>query len=542
MKLLPTIFLLTATLSATAQITHTAEETEEEIDSLHTTTINHLDSSYTATDSTTTSATEADAHTWFGQHWGLKEPKLLPLEAYAPTITVGSDKPRPWRAAAQTAAINIGVWAFDRYILNAEFAHITANSIARNFKRGMVWDNDKFSTNLFAHPYHGNLYFNAARANGMNFWEAIPYTAAGSLMWEFVAEREPAALNDWIATTIGGVALGEVTNRLSLIAIDESERGGPRVAREVLAFIASPMRGINRLISGDLWRIKTQHYKYHNFRDLPVSASAGTGIRYLANGQNLFLGEYVPYININLTYGDPYRQRKQKPYDYFTFNAVLNLASNQPIISEVNLTAQLWSRTFDLHPDIDVVAGIFQHFNYFDSEPVLKNSEAIPFRISEAASAGPGILFRMAKPQAFVNIEQRAFANAILLGGSLSDYFNVIDRNYNMGSGYSLQSATDLTFRNGARLSLHLQHFHIFTSKGYTDQQLATINPLFLNTQGDKGNARLTVGHLALRIPLRRGLSIGGDTQYYMRRTNYHYRENVEHRTFETRVGLYAHF
>lgn len=482
-----------------------------------------------------------DTTAWFGKYLGFKQPKCLPHDAFAPTYGVGN-RARPWRAAAEVTAINLGVWGFDRYVLNAEFAHVTARSIERNFEHGMVWDNDKFSTNLFAHPYHGSLYFNAARANGMSFWTSVPYAAMGSLMWEFLAEREPPAINDFIATTMGGVALGEVTNRFSLLAIDESERGGARVAREALAFLVSPMRGLNRLISGDMWRVKHRHYKYHNLYELPVHASLGGGLRYLASGRNLFLGEYVPYVNVNLSYGDPFRKRKQKPYDYFTLNAMFNLASNQPLISEVNLTAQLWSRPFEVGQEVDAVVGIYQHFNYFDSEPVLKHSEAVPFRIGETAAVGPGIIFRIDKPQAFAQIEQRAFATAILLGGSLSDYYDVIDRNYNMGSGYSLQSATDLTFRNGARLSLHFQHFHIFTYKGYTDEALNTLNPLYLNTQGDKGHARLTVAHLALRLPLAAGFSLGADTQFYQRRTHYTYRDDVEHRTFETRVGLYLHF
>ena len=62
-------------------------------------------------------------------------------------------------------------------------------------------DNDQFSTNLFAHPYHGNLYFNAARSNGLTFWESAPYAFAGSLMWEIAAEVEPPAINDLMATT-----------------------------------------------------------------------------------------------------------------------------------------------------------------------------------------------------------------------------------------------------------------------------------------------------------------------------------------------------
>lgn len=55
-------------------------------------------------------------------------------------------------------------------------------TIRDNLNTGFVWDNDVFIMNMFAHPYHGNLYFNVARSNGMNFWESAPNALGGSLM------------------------------------------------------------------------------------------------------------------------------------------------------------------------------------------------------------------------------------------------------------------------------------------------------------------------------------------------------------------------
>ena len=146
-------------------------------------------------------------------------------------------KKHPWRAAAETFGMNVGVWAFDRYVMNEDFAKISIGSIRRNIKHGFVWDNDQFSTNLFAHPYHGNLYFNAARSNGLTFWESAPYAFAGSLMWEIAAEVEPPAINDLMATTLGGIALGEVTHRMSSLVLDDSKRGFSRFTREFLGTI-----------------------------------------------------------------------------------------------------------------------------------------------------------------------------------------------------------------------------------------------------------------------------------------------------------------
>ncbi len=110
----------------------------------------------------------------------------------------------PWRATAEIIGVNLFVGSFNRYVANQDFAKINFKTIKRNFKVGPVWDTDKFSTNLVAHPYHGSLYFNAARSNGMNFWQSLPYTLGGSFMWEFFMETEPPSINDLIATTIGG--------------------------------------------------------------------------------------------------------------------------------------------------------------------------------------------------------------------------------------------------------------------------------------------------------------------------------------------------
>ena len=74
-------------------------------------------------------------------------------------------------------------------------------------------------------------------------------------MWEFLGENEPASINDWIATTIGGAALGEITHRLSSLCLDDRTRGWQRVGREALAFAVSPMRGLNRLLNGDMWHV-----------------------------------------------------------------------------------------------------------------------------------------------------------------------------------------------------------------------------------------------------------------------------------------------
>ena len=116
---------------------------------------------------------------------------------------------------AEGTVANGLVWAFDRWVLNADYANISVHTMKQNLQTGFVWDNDNISTNMFFHPYNGSLYYTLARANNLNYFASLGYAAIGSLTWELLLEREPPSLNDFLATSVGGSALGEVLFRLS---------------------------------------------------------------------------------------------------------------------------------------------------------------------------------------------------------------------------------------------------------------------------------------------------------------------------------------
>lgn len=111
------------------------------------------------------------------------------------------------------------------------------------------------------------------------------------------AEVEPPAINDLIATTIGGIALGEMTHRLSSLVLDDSKRGFGRFTREFLGTLICPMRGINRMITGDMWKVKRSHYKYHDYERIPIQFSISAGDRYLADNNYLFAESTIPIWN-----------------------------------------------------------------------------------------------------------------------------------------------------------------------------------------------------------------------------------------------------
>ena len=482
----------------------------------------------------------------FGNVSGRKENEY-DMEAWKEGTIFAFDDPErqkkhPWKAALDSFAIIVVVQCFDQCGVNEEFAKISFHSIKHNIETGFVWDNDQFSTNLFAHPYHGGLYFNAARSHGMNFWESVPYSFCGSLMWETTCEIEPPAINDLMATTFGGIAIGEVTHRVSNLVFDDRLSGFPRFMREFLGTLICPIKGLNRILSGDAWRVRGRYYKYHDYQRGTVSFFAPAGYRYLADNNTLFRGEGNPYVRFNLVYGDPFDGETTKPYDYFTLDATFGLSSNQPLITGLHLLGRLWSVPVEVSKGTEMEFGIFQHFNYYDSQPVKDGTSLVPFRISEAASFGPGIIYRFPQVGNLTRFEQRVFLDGILLGGSLTDYYNVIDRDYNMGSGYSVKAISFMEFGKVATFQIGADYYRIFTWKGYEGKDLATTDPLYLNAQGDKGNASLLVLNARFCLALSNRLNLDFNVSNYWRDTHYSYHDDVKSKTFDMSLGLQYKF
>lgn len=451
-----------------------------------------------------------------------------------------SAKPQPWIAAAEITGVNLGVWAFDRYILDGDYARISWKSIRRNFQTGFVWDNDGFDTNLFFHPYHGSLYFNAARSCYMNFWEAIPYTAVGSLMWEFILESEPAAINDWLATTIGGVALGEVTWRMSNLLVNGQKRGFQRVLRELGIWIISPLHGFNRLISGETWR--------HNNSPLAIPYKPNYSFQLSTNYRLLFESDSWKdnaqglELQTHFEYGNPFNSSNHLPYSYFTLELEMNLMKKQPIIGGFRCDGLLHKFYATNSDQNRLLIGLFQHFNFLNSDAMSLKERIVPYRISEAATLGVGVIASSANKKNKFHFEGIVHLNGVILGGSYTDYYRVVDRDYNLGSGYSFRISPKLKWGNNVSMMIEWERIHLFTWKGYDENinlsKLSHEEMLYLNAQGDKGNTQLNQFLAKTSIHLYRNLFLNLQYTQYFRHTKYTHFPDVKCLVSEIKVGV----
>ncbi|MCB9017660.1 MAG: DUF3943 domain-containing protein [Prevotellaceae bacterium] len=446
-------------------------------------------------------------------------------------------------AAAEVMALNVGVWTFDLHVLNGDYAKINSHSIQDNFRTGFVWDNDGFNTNLFAHPYHGSLYFNAARANGMNFWESVPFAIGGSLSWEFIFENEPAAINDLLSTSIGGSCIGEITWRLSDLLVDNSTRGWRRAIKESGILLLSPMRGLNRLISGEFLEKGTCSNSTMDFPEMVFSV--GLNYRRFAKSDDWRNEANGTEIELHFIYGNPMTEFENTPYSFFTLDAELNFFDKQPIIGSFRAKALLTGIQVREEDKADFLFGIFQHFNFQDSDPIDSNPAITPYEISEAAAFGIGGLCQFPFLRKFAFFCD-LYLTGVVLGGSYTDYYRAVDRDYNLGSGYSMLLLPGISWRRIGELRLSAERIQLFSWKGYdkgTDfQKMSHQEMLHLNAQGDKSNTALSTFALQLKINLIKSeigkLQISLSHIYYLRNTHYSYFPDVDYGVSESKIGI----
>lgn len=430
-----------------------------------------------------------------------------------------------WRAAVEVAGFNIGLWAFDRYVQKGDFAYISLHSIKENFKHGFIWDNDNMGTNTFLHPYNGSLYYNAARANGFNYWQSELFAIGGSTMWEMFMECEYPSTNDIIATPIGGAAIGEILFRGSDAVLDDRSTGWERAGREIAGFILSPMRGINRLVTGQMWR--TRATSGHLFGKPNFSFQVSAGYKMLES-QGRFRNIQSGFtMHLDMEYGDRFDVSSTRPYDYFTMNAELCGMKGQPVLNRLEIKGRLLAKEIFRNYRSHISVGLYQHFDYFDSDTI-DGIDRVPYKLGIPASLGGGLMFRDV-PERKWRLDAFLHVNGVILGSILSDHYRADNRNYNWASGFSVKAGANLIFdKEKFSLSVENKFYRLFTWRGYrTGTDFARANIKTLNVQGDHSAASFNITEV--RADMKIWQRIYGTLSFtnFVRSTRYRDYKNV---------------
>lgn len=444
---------------------------------------------------------------------------------YAPLIALG-----------EVVLINVVVHSFDRFVLNEHYAQVSVSDIKKNFSKGFVWDNDDFSMNTFFHPYHGSLYYNSARANGLSFWQSVPYAFAGSFMWEFFGENSDPSINDFINTSIGGIALGEMMHRVSYLVLDDSSSGWERAGREILAGLISPMDLFNRLING-----KTRHRSFIEEKEREqlnekFHISLSIFNRYMTDLDNNHDRSNLA-LGFTAFYGEPFADKEERqPYDFFIADVNFNVIGNQPAVIEASIIGSLWGKQWDKKAN-SYFAGVFQHFDYYNSNSFSSNGP-IPYEFAAPASFGGGFYIRRQKDESKLPVFLGSFhVNFVLLGASESDHYSVYKRDYNFGTGYSLNLTSLVNLSRHFSAFINAKAFQVFTLHNEVDDDYDSVYDEY-NVPGNNGNTLFGLLSAGLGYKINDDVSIIAEQRFFSRKSHYKSFKDVSTNSMETRLKL----
>ena len=218
------------------------------------------------------------------------------------------------RALLQTTLINV-LYESANLIRGQVTARITPVTWWANMQQGWVWDLDDFLVNQIGHPYQGNNYFTSGRANGLSFYESAALAAFGSGTWEYFGETNHPSLNDFINTTLGGIALGEMFHRTAWLIRNPEATGRRRLWGEIGAMALDPLTGYNRFRTGDASRVSNRP------SDLVPSSLRGftaAGVLWQGSETRAVDTAGKPFLELDMLYGDAETGRSRLPYDAFS--------------------------------------------------------------------------------------------------------------------------------------------------------------------------------------------------------------------------------
>jgi hypothetical protein len=404
--------------------------------------------------------------------------------------------PNFWQAATGVVALNGGLWFYNWHLQGSDWADVGTRSWWANLQSGFNWDDDVFGVNQVAHPYHGSLYFNAARGSGYGFWGSVPFVAAGSLSWEFFSENVRPSANDLINTTLGGIALGEVAHRMSSVLL--SSKGFP-AARRMGAFVVNPVGRTQSLIHGGDAALDPAP---SSSASLAVGRQSGMGAEPLAVSGDR------PFIGLTFQYGTPFDKHVKRPYDAFEFS--LHLSPNQYVVlTHAGVSGLLTRRTLATSPRRQLMLGLFQHYEYDD----------IPLAKASSQSVSGALLYRQGLDTR-TQIDFGLHLEAVPLGAVASEHDRARRRDYDFGPGVGAR-VTGALRRNGREL-IRLDGRSVWIRSVY----------------GSDASHRMTTARLSAALPLMRMLRVGGDVSLTLRRSDYRTQPTVSARIPHLRAYL----
>lgn len=407
--------------------------------------------------------------------------------------------PRVLVGVGEVFLINLLVNRYNAWIREDEGADVAFGDWTTNLGTGWAWDDNAFHMNMFMHPYHGSLYYNAGRSNGLGYWESTALSLLGSWTWEHFGETHQPSANDLLATSLGGATLGETFYRLATAIRDDRATGADRLFREVAAAPLDPVGAFNRLVRGE-WGATGPNPERRDPAAMLVRLRAGARIATdsgFVDGWGVG-GTARPTFQLDLLYGDPLSDRGSRPFDVFGLRAELDPGAGG--LTDVRVGGRLYGDALGSSENGNAhVFAVNQRFDYLDN----------PAHQFGAQSVETGVVsrWRLGKRN---SLGTQVMADVILLAALDAPYSGTGRREYDFGpgGGFRLLAAYERDGISYLRLEGRMEYIH--------------------TVSGADADHHVRFGALDASVPLWNGLGVGGQIAYYHRVSRYPERPREE--------------
>jgi hypothetical protein len=405
-----------------------------------------------------------------------------------------------WRPAVEVIGENVALSLVDSKILNLGFSKVGPVTWKRTLNagwpwgNGWEWDQDRFGNNFLSHPIMGNFYFNAARANGYNFWASTGFAFAGSYMWKIFGENGTPEREDLFNTTFDGMVLGEILYRISSNILDDRTTGVERVLREIAAGIIDPIRGFNRLIQGKCSRITNKEI----YAKEPLNFTLEGGLHIINNNTSTAIGSstYDEMLGLQVDYGNPFEVRNRSPFDFFQLRGEFNFGEGRKVVDNITGYGILFGRNVQVGK-LAMLIGAFQYYDYWDKKTLELATIAFGGGVYTKYPISKSILL-------YTNVDIAAIP---LAGNSMTNISDTSQsRDYSFGYGGEAKIKSTLILGKYATIGVSYSAYliHCFNNTGH--DELAT---------GTLGNNVIGIFRPFVTVRLYKDLSIGYEHLIY---------------------------
>lgn len=409
-----------------------------------------------------------------------------------------------WVAGAEIIALQVIPWYFNRHVADDTTAELSLNSFRKNINKGFEWDPNAFSGNMFQHPYHGNLFFNTARTNGYDFWGSVPFAFAGSFLWEMFGENNRPAINDWAMTSIGGINIGEALHRTAMLVRDNRSRGTSRALKEIAGFLLDPVGGFNRALRGEMSKVGPNPL---DRRPSALFTNGTIGFRTVGENRLKNAAKSTAYGDLHLVYGDFFEDYK-RPFDAFHLAVQVNGDEKVPV-GILQVHGVLFGSELKNTDKVQHVFGLDMMYDYANNNTYETGGQSFAFSFrSRWNKSGRTRFETLLQPSIYV------------MTGIISEYVNVIDRDYDFGSGVGLRVQGIVGDAKGTYL----------VRAGYRGIFTHTVN-------GEKGNQIIHFAFVQSRYRIWRAFGIGAEYILFMRDSYFRDFPDIHKRNPEFRIG-----